>query len=410
MSWEIFISGRYLRSRRREVFVSMITAISVCGVTVGVMALIVVIAVMTGFSEDLKSRILSVTPHVSVYRYGGAFAGWRPVLDWLEKQQDVTHAAPFIQGQALLRSPAGTSGCVLRGLDPEREAAEGGMGRLVKSGSLSELNPPPGSGSPPGVILGVELARSLGLSKGDPVYVISPRGVLSPMGPMPSLRRLSVVGMMESGMYDYDSSFCWVSLSTAQNILRMDGEITGIQVSVADVYRAGALLKKIAENLGFPYWARDWMSANRNLFAALKLEKVTMFIILTLLVLVAAFNIAATLIMMVTQRRKDIAILKAMGATNRSIRKIFVANGMVIGMVGTALGVLLGSVLCLVLDRYQFIKLDPNVYYISTLPVRMEFWDVLSISVSALAICFLATLYPAWKAARLDPVEAIRYE
>ncbi|MFH2099122.1 MAG: lipoprotein-releasing ABC transporter permease subunit [Pseudomonadota bacterium] len=410
MSWELFISGRYLRSRRREVFVSMITAISVGGVMVGVMALIVVIAVMTGFTSDLKNRILSVTPHVSVFRQGGNFTEWPRVMEELVAMEGVDNAAPFIQGQVMIRGPHGSSGCVVNGVDPAREKGENGMARLVAEGSVDDLTPPAGSPRAPGVILGAELARSLALMEGDPVYIISPQGVLSPLGPMPAMRRLSVVGILESGMYDYDASFCWTDLATAQGILRMGDAVSGIRLTVEEVYQARNLADRISGEMGFPYWARDWMRANQNLFAALKLEKVTMFVILTLNVLVAAFNIAATLIMMVTQRRKDIAILKTMGASAASIRKIFVANGMVIGLTGTALGMGMGGLLCFILDRYPFIKLDPNVYYISTLPVRLEALDVAVIAASALVICFLATLYPAWKAARLDPVEALRYE
>ncbi len=410
MSWELFISGRYLRSRRREVFVSMITAISVGGVMVGVMALIVVIAVMTGFTSDLKDRILSVTPHVSVFRMGGEFTEWHGVLAELSGMEGVQSAAPFVQGQVMIRGAHGSSGCVLNGVEPSLEKGENGMARLVTEGSLDDLAPAEGSTRPPGVILGAELARTLALVTGDPVYLISPQGTLSPLGPMPAMRRLVVVGILESGMYDYDAAFCWADLSTAQGILRMKDAVSGIRLALSDVYLARKTADEISTKLGYPFWARDWIRANQNLFAALKLEKVTMFIILTLIVLVAAFNIAATLIMMVTQRRKDIAILKTMGATAASIRKIFVANGMVIGLVGTALGMGLGATLCAILDRYPFIKLDPNVYYISTLPVRLEALDVAAIAVSALAICFLATLYPAWKAARLDPVEALRYE
>jgi lipoprotein-releasing system permease protein len=223
------------------------------------------------------------------------------------------------------------------------------------------------------------------------------------------MKRFKVAGLFTSGMYEYDGSLAYVALPEAQRLLRMGGAVTGIELRVDDIYRAGKIGRSISDALGFPYWTRDWMQMNRNLFSALKLEKTVMFIILVLIVLVAAFNIASTLIMMVMEKTRDIAILKTMGATNKSIRRIFVFNGMIIGAVGTALGVALGFLACFLLDRYKFIELPGDVYYITTLPVRLEFLDAALIAVAALVICFLATLYPARQAARMDPVEAIRY-
>jgi lipoprotein-releasing system permease protein len=259
------------------------------------------------------------------------------------------------------------------------------------------------------VILGTELARTLRVVQGDWVYLLSPRGMISPMGHLPSMRRFRVTGVFESGMYEYDGSFAYIRLADAQQLLRLGKGVTGIEVRVADVYRADRIAADIVKRLGFPFWARDWMRMNQNLFSALKLEKTAMFIILTLIVLVAAFNIASTLIMTVMAKTRDIAILKAMGATNRSIRRIFVLNGMIIGAVGTTLGVALGATLCALLDRYKFIKLPGDVYYFTTLPVNLRVMDVLVIAVAAMLICFLATLYPANQASRLNPVEAIRY-
>ena len=261
----------------------------------------------------------------------------------------------------------------------------------------------------PGIVLGKELAGILGVIKGDSVYLISPRGMISPIGHVPSMKRFKVVGLFESGFYEYDQSLAYIHIKDAQKTLRMGDAVTGVGVRVKDIYQAGGVKKKIIAELGFPYWSKDWMQINKNLFSALKLEKKAMFVILTLIVLVAAFNIASSLIMMVMQKTKDIAILKAMGATDKSIKKIFIFKGMVIGSVGTFLGLGLGFLLCWLLKHYKFIELPGDVYYFTTLPVKLEYLDVFLIAAASLLICFLATLYPARQAAKLNPVEAIRY-
>jgi lipoprotein-releasing system permease protein len=261
----------------------------------------------------------------------------------------------------------------------------------------------------PGIILGKELARSLHVLKGDMVQVITTKGMISPIGHVPTMRRFVVKGYFETGMYEYDGSMAYISLGDAQQILRMQATVSGIEARVSDIYKARAVAERVVEALGYPYWARDWMQMNRNLFSALKLEKTVMFIILALIILVAAFNIASSLIMMVMEKTKDIAILKAMGATDGSIRKIFVYKGLMIGALGTFLGAVIGFVMCALLEKYKFIELPGDVYYLTTLPVKLDLVDVVIIAVSALVICFLATLYPARQASKLDPVEAIRY-
>jgi len=410
VAYEYFIGSRYLRASRKEAFISLIALISVGGVTVGVMALIVVIAVMTGFEKDLKARILGITSHVVVMRHGQGISDYRSILAKVETVQDVEGAAPFIQLQAMLRSSQGTSGALVKGIDPGLSQAVLNLGQHISHGSLDALDrSSSGASAVPGIVLGRELALNLGVGLGDGLYVLSPQGTLSPVGHIPTMLRFEVVGIFKSGMYDYDASLAYVRLNDAQRLQRTGDVVTGIELRVADVYRAQRVSDNISKLLGFPYWTRSWMQMNQNLFAALKLEKVTMFVILTLIVLVAAFNIASTLIMMVMEKKKDIAILKAMGTTSHSIRKIFVFNGMVIGGIGTVLGVSLGFVLCEVLAQYPFIRLPSDVYYISTLPVRMELWDVGAIAGAALGISFMATLYPAWQAARMDPVEALRY-
>lgn len=410
MSFEYFIGGRYLRAKQKETFISLITILSVAGVTVGVMALIVVIAVMAGFESDLKQRILGVESHIVLMRHDGSFPGYNKISKQINELHGVEAATPFIYSQIMLRSSTGVSGAVLRGIDPE---SAGSVIKILKNSVLQNLKQIQRQESSkafvPGIILGKELARNLGVLKGDAVYMISFRGMISPIGYLPAMKRFEVVGLFESGMYEYDGSLAYVNLKDAQKILNMKGSVTGIEVRVDDIYNARNIAKKIVSELGFPYWARDWMRMNHNLFSALKLEKTVMFIILALIVLVAAFNIASTLIMMVMGKTKDIAILKAMGAMDSSIRKIFIYKGMIIGAVGTSLGVCLGFIICKLLEKYKFIQLPGDVYYISTLPVRLEAMDVLMIASAAMVICFLATLYPANQASKLNPIEAIRY-
>ncbi|MCK4620299.1 MAG: lipoprotein-releasing ABC transporter permease subunit [Desulfobacterales bacterium] len=410
MSFEFFIGSRYLRTKQKQAFISLITVLSIAGVTVGVMALIVVIAVMTGFEYDLKSRILGVESHIVIMRHNVPFSDYRNILEHVENTDGVEAATPFINSQVILRSSLSLSGAVLRGIDPD--SADRVIKNLDKV-SLKNLKETDQRKSTsiamPAIILGKELAKNLGVMQGDSVYLISPRGMISPIGHIPTMKRFRVAGLFESGMYEYDRSLAYIHIKDAQKILRMGDSVNGIEVRVNDIYNARNIAGRIVKELGFQYWARDWMQMNQNLFSALKLEKTVMFIILALIVLVAAFNIASTLIMMVMEKTKDIAILKAMGATDKSIRKIFVFKGIVIGSMGTILGVCLGFILCTVLKYYQFIELPGDVYYITTLPVKLELLDVVMIASATMAISFLATLYPARQASKLDPVEAIRY-
>jgi len=410
MQFELFIGARYLRAKQRQAFISLITLLSIAGVTLGVMALIIVIAVMAGFESDLKSRILSVESHVVVMRHGGSFTDYAKVSDWINGVEGVKASTPFILSQIMIRSASGMSGAVIRGIVPES------AGKVITSISQDGLKAlaartaaKPSATDIPGVVLGKELMKNLGVAKGDMIHLLSPRGMISPAGLIPVMKRFQVVGEFESGMYEYDGSLAYMNLSDAQKFLHMEDAITGIEVRVDDIYKARQISETITSRLGFPYWGRDWMQMNRNLFSALKLEKTVMFIILALIILVAAFNIASSLIMMVMEKTKDIAILKAMGATDQSIRRIFVFKGMTIGMIGTTLGVTLGFVLCKLLEHYKFIELPGDVYYITKLPVLLKTFDVVSIATASLIICFLATLYPARQASGLNPVEAIRY-
>jgi len=412
MPYELFIGLRYLKAKRKQTFVSLITIISIAGVTVGVTALIVVLAVMNGFKEDLRVKILGVTSHVVISRFEGNIANYEQVEAKVEKVSGVVAATPFIYTQVMISSGQAISGVVLRGIDPKTAGKVINLTKNLRVGSLKDLAAEDRlSGGTPGIILGNELARNLGVSQGEPVTVISPLGRLTPLGQVPRSQTFRVTGIFDSGMYEYDSTLAYVSLSAAQRFLGIGDRVTGIEVRVSDIYEADRLAKAISKVLGgYPYWSRDWMRMNKNLFSALKLEKIVMFIILTLIILVAAFNIVGTLTMVVLEKTRDIAILKSMGATGRSIMKIFMIEGAIIGLVGTILGLLGGFALCALLATYKFVELPQDVYYISTLPVKMDPVDVALIAVAAMVISLVATLYPAWQASRLDPAEAIRYE
>jgi len=410
LPFELFIALKYLKSKRKQAFVSLITLISVGGVTLGVMALIIVLSVMSGFENDLRNKILGTNAHLVVLKLGEK--GMDTPEEVLEKIKGVRHvvdASPFTLNQVMLTSERNVCGVVLRGIHPGSEGKVTDLAKNLKEGRLSDLN---GSGPPgDGIILGRELARHLGVPLGDSINVVSPLGgIATPLGMVPRVKKFRVVGIFEVGMYEYDSSLAYISMPAAQHLFRMGSAVSGVEVKLDDIYRAREVGAEIQRRLGFAYWARDWMEMNRNLFSALKLEKIAMFIILVLIVLVAAFNIIGTLIMMVIEKGRDIGILKSMGATSQSIMVIFMAQGMVIGLVGTILGCILGYGACWALDTYKFIKLPGDVYYIDSLPVLMKAFDFVVVSLSALLISFFATLYPSRQAARLDPVVAIRYE
>lgn len=413
MSFEFFVSYRYLKAKRKQTFISIITFISMGGVALGVMALIVVLAVMSGFENDLKNKILGLNSHALVLSWDNAIGDYAQVARRVESVPGVTAATPFILTQVMMSAGGQVTGSVLRGIDVRTAPRVISLDRIIKKGSWKALEDPlrtEGEPALPGIILGQELARALGLSLNDTLSVISPLGELTPLGRVPKMRPFRLAGTFESGMFEYDSTIAFVSLSQAQSFLGLGEKVTGLEIKTRDVYQAAEIAKAVQTKLGFPFWTKDWMRMNKNLFSALKLEKLVMFIILTLIILVAAFNIVASLIMVVMEKTKDIAILKSMGAPASSIMKIFMLEGIIIGSVGTILGLIGGVGLCQVLERYQFIKLPSDVYYISSLPVLMKVGDLLMIVASALGISLIATLYPAWQASRLDPAEAIRYE
>ncbi len=416
MNFELFVSLRYLLAKRRQTFISLITFIIRAGVAVGVMALIVVLAVMNGFQEDLRSRILGITSHMVIGSFGGTIADYAEVAEKARTTPGVVAATPFIYTQVMISSGKSFSGAVLRGIDPETASSVLNLQKNMKRGNVEDLirRPVPGRESEgevhPGIILGQELANHLGVRQGEWLTIISPVGRVTPVGQVPKSRLFQVVGIFQSGMYEFDNTLAYVDLATAQQFLGIGDVVTGIEMKLLDIYDAQKIAERLRAELAYPYYVRDWMQMNHSLFSALKLEKVVMFIILTLIILVAAFNIVSSLIMMVMEKTRDIAILKAMGATTARIRKIFIMEGLMIGVSGTILGLFGGFSLCALLKKYKFIELPPEVYYIPTLPVQVNALDVWLVALAAIVISLLATIYPSRQAAKLDPAEALRYE
>ncbi len=418
MRYEWFIGLRYLKAKRKQTFISIITVISVAGVMLGVMALIVVLSVMNGFQQTLKEKILDTQAHIVVLKASEkGMDHYEEAIKKVEGVKGVVSAAPFIFSQVMLSSDSGVSGAVLKGIDPDRVAKVTALAHNLKAGRLQDLKDPKEKDGL-GIILGVELARHLSVNIDDPIQVISPLGTVTPMGMMPKMKRFRVKGIFYSGMYEYDNTMAYISLESAQKFFAMETRITGIEVKTEDIYQVKEIGKEIRKKLGFPFWTKDWMEMNRNLFSALKLEKIIMFIIVVLIVLVAAFNIISTLIMVVMEKNKDVAILKSMGAPSRDILKIFVIEGGVIGLVGTVLGAATGLAIAFHLEKiidflessFGFKILARDVYYIDKFPSQVNFLDVLLIVTTAILISLLATLYPSWRASKLDPAEALRYE
>lgn len=418
MPFELKIGLRYLKAKRKSTFISIITFISTAGVALGVMALIVVLAVMTGFERDLKEKILGTNAHLVVIRSGAAMENYQSLMDRLTQLPGVQAATPFIYNQVMLSTGRNVSGVVLRGIEPVSDKKVTKLSRAIVQGTMDSLDPAPGNPGEPGILIGRELAKHLNLFLGDRVNVVSPTGTITPLGMMPKLKPFRVTGIFNTGMFEYDSTLAYVSINQAQKFFDLGDTVTGIQLKVGDVYATTELASRINSEFGPELYARDWMQMNRNILFALKTEKVVMFIILTLIVLVAAFGIASTLFMVVMEKTRDIAILKTMGARSASIMKIFVFEGLLIGIVGTVLGVLSGLLISfnleLIITVVQKITgknfFSKEIYYLDHFPSHVVMSDVVVISVTAVLISFLATLYPAWQASRMLPAEALRYE
>ena len=422
MAYELLIGLRYLKAKRKSTFISIITFISTAGVALGVMALIVVLAVMTGFEEDLTNKIIGTNAHVVVMKTTGEINDYPVVMDELKRVPGVVAATPFIYSQVMLSTGANVSGVVLRGIEPDTDLQVTNLSKSIVDGKLSDLDVA-SSGKPesqpmPGIVIGKELAKNLNVFVGDSLNVVSPMGNITPFGMVPKMKRFRVSGLFNTGMFEYDSTLAYIGLRQAQDFLSLGTAVTGLQLKVDDVYQADKIAGTINKGFGYEYYARDWMQMNKNILFALKTEKMVMFIILTLIVLVAAFGIASTLFMVVMEKTKDIAILKSMGATGASIMKIFVLEGLIIGIAGTVVGVLSGLLIAFnlefIVDLVKrvtgFELFSRDIYYLDHFPSQVVPSDVLLISLTAIFISFVATLYPAWQGSRLPPAEALRYE
>ena len=428
MSYELFVSIRHLSAKKSQKFISLNTWISIAGVGLGVMALIVVIAVMSGFSKDLRDKILGTNSHVVVSNMNrGMVENYDGILKKVRSVKGVIAAAPFIMNQVMLINGDRVSGIVVRGIDPEKEETVSDLGKNMVSGTVSDLKTKSSfSGeikgrekkNRAGIILGKELSRRLGVGVGDIVSMVSPVSRVTPVGLIPRMKLFKVVGVFESGMYEYDANLSFILLKSAQKFFSMKNGVSGIEVRVADIEQAGNIASAIQKELGFPYLVRDWMQMNRNLFSALKLEKIVMFIILILIIFVAAFNIVSTLFMLVMEKAKEIAILKSMGASCSSIMKIYSYQGLVIGLVGTFLGCATGFVIVPNLNEivssiesiFGIVAFPSDVYYLDRLPSKIQYMDSFLIIIFSVVICLVASLYPAWRASKLDLVDGLRYE
>lgn len=415
MSFELFIASRYLISRRKQTFISIISLMSVLGVAIGVAALVVVMGVYNGFSNDIRDRILGSNSHVlvmasdpAVFDSPAGEEGVTPYLNRIKAMPGVKAATPYLYTEVLLSTPRGATGLILRGIDPGQAGEALPLLRELYAGDVAGLA---SGGGAPGILVGKDLADRFQLRVGSRINLMSPAGQRTTAGFAPKIKPFRVVGVFKSGMTDYDSRMAYVSLDASQDLMGLPaGRVSGIEVFAADPYAARDLAQAIGAELGPPFYARNWMDLNAGLFAALQLERIGMFIVLAMVILVGSFSIITSLVMLVMEKTRDIAILMSMGATARSIRRIFMLQGAIIGVVGTGLGYALGLTLAWLLKRYQFIQLPAGVYPMDRLPILISVPDTVIIGVVALIMCFLATIYPARQAARLVPAEALRYE
>ena len=414
--YELFVGLRYTRARRgagRNGFVSFIAFTSMAGIALGVAALIVVLSVMNGFQDELRNRILSVASHIEVRALNGEMADWKKVAEAARAHPRVKAAAPYVLGQAMLSAGDTNRGALVRGIDPALEDTVADIGAHMRAGSLAALKP-----GEFGIVLGSELARALGVRVGDSVVVIVPQGTVTPAGTLPRIKSFRVVGVFEIGMYEFDNGLSLVELSDAQKLYRLGESVSGVRLKLDDMFAAPAVARDLLATLPADAEVRDWTQSHANFFRAVAIEKRVMFIILTLIVAVAAFNIVSAQVMVVTDKQADIAILRTLGAAPSSILTIFIIQGALVGIIGTLIGVVGGVALALNIDTVvpaierafgiQF--LDKSVYYISELPSDLQRGDITMIALIALALALIATLYPSWRAAKVNPAEALRYE
>jgi lipoprotein-releasing system permease protein len=411
--YELFIGLRYTRAKRRNHFISFISLISMLGMGLGVMALIVVLSVMNGFQKEIRARMLGASPHLEVVADGGRMENWQPLLGTVLHHPQVSAAAPYVAGQGMLSFGQSVQGVMVRGIDPERETAITDLSNNIKAGKLTDLR-----STEFGIVLGSDLARALGVRMGEKVMLIAPQGSITPAGMMPRVKQFRVVGIFEIGMAPYDNSLALVNINDAQKLFQLGDAVTGISTKLREIDKAPDVASELQNQLPQGLYANDWTHQNSNYFKAVQMEKKMMFIILSLIVAVAAFNIVSTLVMAVTDKQADIAILRTLGASPRSIMKIFMVQGVIIGLTGTLLGCFFGILLALNLNvvvpfiehlfGVQFLAKD--VYYISELPSDLRYTEVATVAVLSFIISILATLYPSWRASKTQPAEALRYE
>jgi lipoprotein-releasing system permease protein len=409
--FELFIAFRYLKSRRKTGFINLITYISIFGVAIGVAALAIVLSVMNGFESEVRSRIIGFDTHIRLRTYHDeGIANPDSIIQIIRDIPHITGLSPYILNKGMVRAGKASDGAIVRGADPATVESVSNIGKNIIYGEL-KLGPVDSTSSKPlwGMVVGRYLAERLYLDLGDTVMLISPSGVYS-MFQTPPVRPFVVTGLFETGMYEYDDAYVYIANQAAQPLFRMGKMVSGIEIRLDDLYKANAVVQQIDKRLGFPYFALTWFDMRKNLFSWMQLEKWAMFIILSLIVLVAAFNIASTLIMVTMEKTRDIGILKSMGATSKSILNIFLYEGLTVGVLGTGLGSIIGYTLCWVQHKYKLINLPGDVYFINTLPIEIRGLDFAMIATAAVLIALASSMYPARRAANLVPVEAIRYE
>src|SRR5262245_3545857 len=407
LPFELHIALRYLLAKRKQAFISVISLISTLGVTVGVMAVIIALAVMTGLQQELRDRILGSNPHIYVSKTGG-IGDYRAEAARLREIPHVVGAAPAVLGRALVTASRNQEFITLKGIDPELEPQVSDVARSLLNGSLGALAPRTPD-DVDGIVLGKDLASNLGVTVGDAVIVRTPEGTLSPMGMIPSRRRFRVAGIFSLGLFEFDSSYGFVSLDVAKRMFSKD-QVDFLQLRVDDIYQAPAIARQVSDRLGDQYFTQDWAEMNRSLFSALALDKLAVSLAVFLIVMVAALNIIASLILLVMEKHRDIAILKTMGASARSVTVVFVLQGLIIGLVGTAVGATAGWGVSSIMDRYKLVRVPIDIYQVSHLPFTVLPVDFITVVLVAVLICFVATIYPSRQAARLDPAQALRYE
>ena len=407
MTFELFVALRYLLARRKQAFISLISLISTIGVAVGVMALVIALALMTGLQGELRDRILGSTAHVYVWKTGG-ITDYHAEVARLQQVDGVVGAGPAIMGRALISTDLADAFISLKGVDPALEGNVTDLRRAMQRGSISALAPA-SEDDPPGILIGRNLAEQLGLTVGETATLLTPQGTLSPMGMIPRTRRVRVAGVYALGLYEFDAAYGFISLDFAQRLLSKSAPDL-IELRVDDITAAPAIADRLVDELGNDYVSQDWADINQTLFSALWLEKMAISIAIGLIVMVAALQIVASLILLVMEKSRDIAILKTMGTSARRVMVIFMLQGLIIGVTGTAVGAACGVALCWVFDRYRLIRIPMDVYQVAYVPFVVEPFDIAIVIVSAVVICFIATIYPSRQASRLDPVQALRFE